>query len=210
MLKGIYDIIKQVMQLLKEYDMYTFNHCYRVGEYAYNLAKLLDLSEEERILIKYGGYVHDIGKLFITPTVLFKKDTLTNEEYDKIKKHPKLGSEFLIKYFIEKDDNVRKIIEMVDGHHERVDGAGYPEAVMSNTLYIGTRIISICDTFDAITSNRIYRKGSSVFKALEVISSVRGTQLDYELSDVFIRGINNGLIVVITQDDENVELKKTV
>lgn len=162
-------------------DSYTKNHSDRVAYYATLIAKKLGLPEEQINLITDGGLFHDIGKIGIPDSILQKNAKLTDEEYDDIKNHPAIGAHILqpAKIF----DN---LIPMVKHHHERYDGRGYPSGLAGEDIPYNARIISVADSFDAMTSDRSYRPRFTLEKALSELEKCKGTQFDPVIVDVFL------------------------
>lgn len=172
-------------------DSYTKNHSDRVSYYAVLLAKALNLPEEEIEIIRDGGLFHDIGKIGIPDAILQKTEKLTDDEYDDIKNHPSIGAHILnpAKIF-------EKIIPIVKHHHERYDGKGYPGKLVGNQIPLSARIVSLADSFDAMTSDRSYRPRFTLFKALAEIERCKGTQFDPELATLFIETITENKEII--------------
>ena len=162
-------------------DSYTKNHSDRVSYYAVLIAKQLNLPEEQVNLIRDGGLFHDIGKIGIPDSILQKTSKLTDDEYDDIKNHPSIGAHILqpSKIF----DN---LIPMVKHHHERFDGRGYPSGLTGEDIPYNARIISVADSFDAMTSDRSYRPRFTLEKALDEIRRCSGTQFDPAIAEAFL------------------------
>lgn len=163
-------------------DPYTHGHSQRVAEYAALLAEEISCDLEEIEIIRHTALLHDIGKIGIPENILLKPGKLTDEEYKEIKKHPILGTDILkkIKYL----DRVNLFLKY---HHERYDGLGYPDGLTGEKIPLGARIIAIADTFDAMTSDRPYRKGCSIEEALMELKRCANTQFDPELVKAFER-----------------------
>lgn len=134
-------------------DNYTNGHSQRVAEYSREIARRLGYTSEEQIEVYYIGLMHDIGKIGIPDTVINKNGKLTDEEYDEIKKHPIIGYEILIRI-----TELPAISQGARWHHERYDGKGYPDGLAGDKIPIIARIIAVADAYDAMTSNRSYRK----------------------------------------------------
>lgn len=142
------------------------HHSQRVSSLSYKLAKQLKLPENKCKEIAIAGYFHDIGKFLLQPHILNKKEKLAKEEFEYIKSHSKLGSKIL------KDFKISKYILLcVYQHHENFDGTGYPDNLKEDEILLGAKIIRICDTFDALTMDRPYRKGSTIKDALEIMKN---------------------------------------
>ena len=163
-------------------DRYTGGHTKRVALFSELIAKHMNLSKEEIAEVRLGATLHDIGKIGIDDKVLKKEAPLNEEEWEHMKQHPELGYRILAK--------VRSMKTITDGmryHHERPDGHGYPLGLKGEEIPMIARIISVADTFDAMTSTRPYRKGLPYEVAYEEILRHRGTQFDEKVVDGFIR-----------------------
>ncbi|WP_052404820.1 HD-GYP domain-containing protein [Bacillus rubiinfantis] len=180
------DNLELLLALSKALDLrdpYTSSHSIKVAKYAVEIAKGLDLSEQEIEAIYQGGLLHDIGKIGIPEHVLLKPGQLTNEEYNIIKKHPVIGYD-MIKHV--SDFSEKGILEIVLYHHERYDGKGYPHGLKGEQIPLGARILAIADTFDAMTSRRVYRNEIDLKQTLQEIQNNKGLQFDPEITDVFL------------------------
>jgi len=167
---------------LETKDSYTAGHSQRVTHYSINLAKKLKLTDRELALIDNGAKLHDIGKIFIKDSYLNKPGALTDEEYQELKRHPELGAKL-----IEPFDFLKEAIPIIKYHHERVDGRGYPAGLKKSDLNIYSRIVMIADSFDAMSSDRAYRKALPPEKIYRELVNGAGTQFDSEIVEVFIR-----------------------
>lgn len=177
-----FSIIKSLSTAIDAKDPYTEGHSERVSDYAVETAEGLDLGEEEIKRVKLAGLLHDIGKIGIDDRILRKTKELTEEEYNQIKNHPTYGADIL--------RPIKKLKEIIPGvkyHHERWDGKGYPEGLKGEEIPLLGRIIGVADTFDALTSNRPYRKALSKKKALDIIKENVGTQLDKAAVESFLQ-----------------------
>ena len=133
-------------------DGQTFGHSQRVGELCESVARLLRLPDEECNTIRVGGILHDLGKIAIPDSILLKPGKLTPEEYEIIKTHPVEGAQILAEH-----PEQREVSEIVHHHHERWDGAGYPDRLKGEMIPVGSRIVNACDAFDTITQARVFR-----------------------------------------------------
>lgn len=176
-----YKTIKSIAHALDAKDEYTHGHSMRVTLYSLALAKKLDLSDALLEEIETAGLLHDIGKIAIPEKILLKPGKLTPEEYEIIKTHPELGEQFV--GGIEK---LKIISNWLKSHHEKYDGTGYPDGLKGDEIPISSRIISIADTYDAMTSDRSYRPAQTHESAIEEIKNCSGTQFDPHLADIFI------------------------
>ena len=188
----------QMMQTLsttiEAKDEYTRGHSYRVAEYAALIAAELGWSSEEIQQLKHAAYLHDIGKIGIPDLILNKPSRLTDDEYNLIKKHTVIGAEIL------KDITfVPHIVEVARNHHERYDGNGYPDGLSSVEIPIHARITAMADSYDAMNSRRIYRNALPPEMIREEISKNRGKQFDPEITDVFLKLIDENRLVLDNQ-----------
>ncbi|WP_407268791.1 HD-GYP domain-containing protein [Radiobacillus sp. PE A8.2] len=164
-------------------DTYTLHHSENVAKYALQIAVRLKLSKELCNIIRIGSLLHDIGKIGIPENILTKPDKLTTEEYDKVKTHPEIGYE-IIKHVATFKGN--GVLDIVLYHHEKYDGTGYPRGLKGNSIPLVARIVAIADSFDAMTSHRIYRSNLDVKYGLDEIRKNKGTQYDPAIADVFL------------------------
>jgi len=174
--------ISAITDALDEKDKFTLGRSKRVCEYAIEIAKEMNLSDIELSKIEVASLLHDIGMIGVPEYILHKTEKLTNEEYENIKKHVEYGINILGS--IKQLDSVVAIIKC---HHERYDGSGYPYGMKGEEIPIGARIIALADTFDALVSARAYRDSMELTKAIELISSYAGKQLDYNVVQAFLR-----------------------
>lgn len=174
-------MIESLLHLLQERDLYTAGHNQRVGEIAGYLAHAMGLADCDVAMIKEAGYLHDIGKIFIPLSSIYKKGALSDTEYQEMKNHPQLGAD-LIQHL----NPLHDLLEGVLYHHERFDGLGYPYGLQGVEIPLSARIIAIADTFDAMTSDRSYRKALSLEQSLVELKRAAGTQLDPTLVDIYL------------------------
>ena len=167
-------------------DTYTRGHSDRVSEYSILIGKKLGLSEDDIKRLRIGGLFHDIGKIGVPDNILQKNGKLSDDEYSEIKNHPTIGAHILSTASIFKD-----ILPIVKYHHERYDGRGYPEQLKGENIPYLARITAVADTFDAMTSKRVYREAITLDKVIEEIRSCRGTQFDSTIADAFLDILEN-------------------
>ncbi|TWI60088.1 HD-GYP domain-containing protein [Halalkalibacter nanhaiisediminis] len=167
------------------YDNYIFTHSLNVTVYTLGLAVDLGFNEKQLIEIGMGALLHDVGKLSIPAEILNKPGRLTDEEFAIIKTHAKAGFDML-----RRSPNISLLTaHCALQHHERLDGTGYPQGLIDENIHIYAKIIGIADVFDAVTSNRVYRKPMLPHEALELLYAGVGTQFDHTLIDAFRRTI---------------------
>ena len=162
-------------------DTYTKGHSDRVAYYSRMIAKEMGFDENEQERIYIGGLFHDIGKIGVPDSILQKPDKLTDEEYSEIKNHPLIGAQIISAATIFED-----ILPIVKHHHERFDGRGYPSKLSGKDIPIYARIAAIADAFDAMTSDRQYRKGLSFEQAINEIIKNYDIQFDGEIARKFV------------------------
>ena len=163
-------------------DRYTRGHSDRVAYLSAETARVLGLSDEEVERVRIAGIVHDVGKIGVPESVLCKPGRLTDEEFEKIKKHPEIGFRIL-----EGIPGLQDILPGVLHHHERYDGRGYPHGLAGEDVPLLARIIGVADTFDAMSSNRAYRSKMSREVVLAEIAKCSGTQFDPAVAEAFLR-----------------------
>jgi response regulator RpfG family c-di-GMP phosphodiesterase len=165
--------IKALAQALEAKDEYTQGHSARVAEESVKIARYLSLSEIEVQDIWLSGYLHDIGKIGIKESVLNKPGKLDPYEWECIQMHPVTAEKILAPI-----DELAGVIKIVRHHHERFDGSGYPDGIKGSQIPLGARILSVADSYDALTSKRSYREALSHRDALAVLEQASGTQFD--------------------------------
>jgi HD-GYP domain-containing protein (c-di-GMP phosphodiesterase class II) len=152
-----------------------------VADYTAMIGKAMGITGESFNNLVDGARLHDLGKIGIRETVLHKTSALTDEEYAHIKTHPAIGADI-----IGKMEAYRHLVPMVRHHHERFDGRGYPDGLSGKDIPLQARIIAVADSFDAMTSERPYRKTRTPNEALKEIREVAGTQLDAMVVKTFL------------------------
>lgn len=175
-------MIQTLSTTIEAKDEYTKGHSYRVAEYSAMIAKELGWSDIEAENLKNAAYLHDIGKIGIPDTILNKPSTLLEAEYDIIKKHTTIGADILRNVTL-----VEHMEEIARYHHERYDGNGYPEGLCGKDIPIHARIVAVADSYDAMSSKRIYRNPLSKTDIRKEFLRNRGTQFDPDITDAFLR-----------------------
>ena len=176
-----FQTIMTIVNTIDAKDQYTKGHSQRVSDYSVALAKELGLSREEVEKIRYIALLHDIGKIGVPDNILNKPGKLTNEEFSLMKMHTIVGGEIL------KDiESVSSLDVGAKYHHERNDGHGYPDGLKGGEIPYVARLICIADAYDAMASNRIYRKHLTQESIVNEIERCKGTQFDPEMTEAFL------------------------
>ena len=173
--------VKALSAAIDAKDQYTQGHSERVAMLSEMLALKVGYSEEEAGRIRISGLVHDVGKIGVAESVLCKPGRLTDEEFDMIKTHPRIGHEIM-----KEIPDLHDILPGVLHHHERWDGHGYPGNLAGEDIPRMARIMALADTFDAMSSNRAYRAGMSRDKVFAEFKKCAGTQFDPDLVEPFL------------------------
>ena len=177
-------------------DPYTHGHSYRVSRYALRVGRALGLPARDLEILEYGALLHDIGKIAIRHEILLKKERLSDQEFLTLKQHPTIGADI-----VENLKFLREAAVLVRYHHEQPNGRGYPEGLKGDAIPMGARIILVCDAFDAMTSDRPYRKGLPVEHVVEQFEKYRGEQFDEEIAGLVIELVRRGDFTLIVEND---------
>ena len=180
------DTVEALRLVVDAKDIYTRGHSDRVSYYGVLIGKAMGLSDGDVEILRISGVFHDVGKIGTADDILLKSDSLQFDEYNEIKKHPLKGAQILSAISMFKN-----IAPIVQCHHERLDGKGYPQGISGDQIPVMARIISVVDAFDAMTSDRHYRPRLDLEKAKAQLISGKGTQFDEEIVDTFIHVLNN-------------------
>jgi response regulator RpfG family c-di-GMP phosphodiesterase len=178
--QNLIDTIAAFVNAIESKDIYLKGHSARVSAYAGELGTALGLSEADVTMVCRGGMLHDLGKLVMLDSVLHKRGKLTSEEYGLIQMHPAVGDRILepLKFLARESRAVRH-------HHERWDGRGYPDGLRGDQIPVIARVVTVADAFDAMTSDRPYRRAMSLGEARHELTRVAGTQLDPHMVAAF-------------------------
>jgi len=179
--KSYLDSIKVLAEVIETKDPYTRGHSDRVRALSRKIAARLGFTEDRLESLEYGALLHDIGKIAIQDEILLKQDALTPEERHSIQTHSLIGVKIVKGMDFFKDN-----VPMIQYHHERYEGNGYPDRLCGETIPIEARIIAIADAFDAMTSMRPYRKAMSLEETLVEMERCGGKQFDPRLLSLFI------------------------
>ncbi|WP_245308324.1 HD-GYP domain-containing protein [Halalkalibacter urbisdiaboli] len=174
------ELISALINSLDSRDPYTAFHSKNVAHYAKRIGKEMKMSEYQCEALFVGGLLHDIGKIGVPERILTKPGRLSDEEYQFIQKHPRIGYETLKHITTFKKNGV---LDMVKYHHERLDGRGYPNGLFGDEIPFVAKVIAIADSFDAMTSKRVYRKDIGLDYAVDELQKNKGTQFDPYITD---------------------------
>lgn len=181
-----HDIIECIATALDTRDPYSGNHSRRVGDMALMLCRKLGLSDAETEEIHIAGHVHDVGKIGIPDTILLKNGKLNDYEWELMKKHSEIGADI-----ISKSEDLARIGAIIAHHHERYDGKGYPYGAKGNEIPIGARIIAVCDSIDAMSSERAYRSSMPFEDIKREIEYNIGTMYDPDIAITALKEWDN-------------------
>lgn len=176
-------------EVIEKRDPYTGGHTQRVTRYSLAAAKYLSLEPEELRRLRIASVLHDIGKIGIDDQILRKPTQLNPREVDLIRRHPEMGAEII--------GHIKQLKEIIPGvqyHHEHMNGKGYPEGLMGEGIPMIARIVAVADTYDAITTDRPYRKAQSKETAISELKKGSGTQFDQKVVEAFLQAFHSGEI----------------
>lgn len=189
---GVSDCVQSVMRnpdtmhwvsRMRNEDEYTSEHCMNVALLAITFGQYLGLSETDLQHLGFAGVVHDVGKMRIPTAILNKPGAFTEQEFAIMRKHTTIGRDILVAH----KNMYAGVTDAAYAHHETLDGGGYPRNLSDSGITKFTRIITICDMYDAITSDRVYKKGRPSTEALGILYKLRGLKVDKKLTEAFIR-----------------------
>jgi putative nucleotidyltransferase with HDIG domain len=179
--RGYLETIRALANSIDAKDPYTRGHSMRVTNVALAIGRELGLDASELRFLRYGGILHDIGKIGIGEEILGKKDRLNDEERKLVRQHPVLGESI-----IEPIDFLQPVRAIIRHHHEWVDGSGYPDGLKGEEIPLGARIMNAADTYDAVTSDRPYQEAVDNQEAIEILKEFRGRQIDTTVCDALV------------------------
>jgi HD-GYP domain-containing protein (c-di-GMP phosphodiesterase class II) len=179
--KNTRESLSAMVEIVELRDPYTAGHSRRVAANARLIAQKVGLSAEMQDLVESAGATHDIGKVALDPAILLKTTQLDQDEWEQMRSHPGLGAEVLSRF-----ESCRDEVRFVRSHHEAWDGTGYPDRLAGETIPLGARILAVADTFDALTSDRPYRNGMPIERAIAILQDGSGKQWDAEIVAAFL------------------------
>lgn len=194
---SFYETVRSLCNALEAKDEYTRGHSDRVARYAVGIGSELGLSEERLKHLRIAAELHDIGKIAISERIIGKKGKLTDEEFQIIKKHPKLGVSIL-----EPIGLLKPVLPMILHHHERCNGEGYPDQLKETEIPLEARILNLADAFDAMTTQRPYNAPRTIQEALDQCNSEAGISFDLACVEALNRFVNKTQTAsLVTTDD---------
>ncbi|MDD5270810.1 MAG: diguanylate cyclase, partial [Candidatus Omnitrophica bacterium] len=179
--QGLVESIFAFAKTIELKDHYTGEHVEKTVHYATEVARNLGLPKEEVEKISQASILHDLGKIGVSEKILLKKGKLTKKEYDEIKRHPQIAVDILRPI-----QSLQGVVPMIYYHHERWDGKGYSNGLKGEQIPVGARIIAVSDVYEALTSDRPYRKAYPKEEAIKIIKNSSGTQFDPKVVDAFL------------------------
>ena len=183
-----FEIVKALAQTIEAKDPYTHGHSARVMEYAVQIAQKLGLPEEEIESLRYAAILHDIGKIGVRGIILNNPNGLTVEEYDEVKRHPIIGENIITPIEL-----LQPIRPLIRHHHEWYNGKGYPDGLSGENIPLGARILAVADAYDAMKSDRPYRKTLTEETAIQELKRGNKTQFDPKTVEVFLELLKQNL-----------------
>ncbi len=178
------EIMRSLAKAVEAKDVYTKGHSEKVALYAVKLGNKLKLKKEDLDILYWAGILHDVGKIGIPDSILNKPGKLTPQEFEVMKTHPVKGFEILSPI-----TSIKEILPLIYHHHEKLDGTGYPEGLKGDQIPLLVRILSVVDAFDAMTSDRAYRKALEWSKVKDILKEGSGNHWDPDLVDIWIKTV---------------------
>lgn len=176
-----------VRKILMYRDYETYMHSLRVGCYSLELSNVLGFDQVRSQHIKFAAFVHDVGKIGVNESILFKTTSLSRDEFEHVKKHSLIGADILANSHFELQETAK---EIALSHHEKYDGTGYPNGLCEEQIPVAARIVAVADVFDALTNDRPYRKALPREVALEIMLHDSGSYFDPLILSVFYKNID--------------------
>ncbi len=189
--------ITMLAKMVELKDGHTEEHCERLAVIALAIGKRLGLPQERLEQLRYGALLHDVGKLGIEDDILGKPGRLTPSEWVEMRRHPTIGKEI-----VEKIDSLGVVARIVEEHHERVDGKGYPKGLKGDEILLEARIVVVADAYDAMRSDRPYRQGLSKEEAIRELRRNAGSQFDPLVVKVFLEILDEETVCVMGVTDD--------
>lgn len=187
--EAFYSTAEALAETIELRDPYTGGHTKRVMNYSMIMGRYMELDRKQLETLRLSAILHDIGKIGVRDETLLKQDKLNDEEFNRMKQHAHFGAEILGKI-----KQLKDVLPGVRDHHERIDGGGYPGGLKDGAIPLTARIIAVADTFDAMTTDRPYRKHLTAETALNELKKHSGTQFDAHAVDAFFRAWEEGAL----------------
>ena len=188
--------LQALVHFLEEKDPYTRGHSVRVANYSLGIARMMQLDKDKIDTIVLGAELHDIGKIGVSEAVLHKAGTLSEAEYRHIMEHPVIGARILEPLM----RDAPAALAIVRSHHERLDGKGFPDGLERDAISLEVRVVTVADSFDAMTSVRPYRPALSVQKAMQELEAMKGVQFDPHAVEAFLAAFPRAALPVPTPE----------
>ena len=182
-------------------DPFTHGHSFRVSRYALRIGRAMGMSSRDLEMLEYAGLLHDIGKIAVQNDILLKVGPLTDEEWRALKSHPNVGADI-----VEQLKFLREASEVIRSHHERPDGNGYPRGLKGDEVPLAARILNVVDAFDAMTSDRPYRKSLPIERVIRELETYRGKQFDEQVATILLDLYWKGEFPLIVETDATTEI----
>jgi putative nucleotidyltransferase with HDIG domain len=182
-------------------DPFTHGHSFRVSRYAMRIAREMGMTSKELETLEYAALLHDIGKIAIQNDILLKVGPLTDEEWASLRSHPDIGADI-----VEQLKFLKVAVEVIRCHHERPDGTGYPRGLKEDEIPMQAHIINVVDAFDAMASDRPYRKSLQIERVLDELRRYRGTQFHAQVTDILLDMYYRGDFTLIVEADATTEI----
>ncbi|MDD3174633.1 MAG: HD-GYP domain-containing protein [Herbinix sp.] len=176
--------LKTLITVINSRDIYTYKHVERVFNYCNIIADYLKLSLEDKKLLLYAAYLHDLGKINVSKETLISSSKLTQDQWEELKKHPQDSADI-----IKQINGFENVVPIVLQHHEKYDGTGYPYGLKGESISFLARILTVADSFDAMTNQRTYQKIKTFDEAFEEIERCKGTHFDPYIAEKFIEAL---------------------
>lgn len=177
------EVLFKLADEIENKDGYTAAHCKRIRDISLKLGVQLGLSDSQLNFLEYGSYLHDLGKVGVDINIIQKPSKLTNEEFAQIKMHTIYGAKMIREL---NDSSLETVALMIEQHHERVDGSGYPKQLKEHEILLESQIIAVVDSYDAMTSQRTYNVVKSKSEAIEELIRCIGTHYRKDVVEAFI------------------------
>jgi len=199
-----FNTVETLVRAIQARDQYTSGHSSRVSRYCLQIAEKLDLDTKDKHHVYLTSMLHDIGKIGIPDDLLNRPGRLSEEEMEKVRQHPSMGASML-----QALGQMHPIVPFIKHHHEAYDGSGYPDGLKGDKIPLVSRIVSVADTYDAMTSDRPYRKARSKMEAIEELKRCAGSAFDPKVVNAFLEVLDEQSTVEISRPEAPEKSKVT-